>query len=300
MNTDQDVASDIQLFTKNGKKFQKLDERKFKHESELQHMIESNMYSILGIEYINSELRVNNFRIDTVGFDRDTKSFVIIEYKRDKSYSVVDQGTAYLNILKENQANFVLEYNKKFKCFLENKDFDWEQSKVIIIARTFNAHQKQAANKPDLRIELYEIRRYSKDTILLNTIHKVKKIIKKPHKKRPKKNQPNNTLEIKKMVKKIENNIMALNVDIQTRTKKFCTVFKLQRNFAWVEPWKNSIDITFSGSLHKINDPKKMIEDVSNIGHHGGGNLRIKITEESQIPHMINIIEQILKGMKVQ
>ena len=296
MNTDQDAALDAQLFTKSGNRFRKLDEIEFNKESELQNIIEGNMNNMLGIDYINSEVSVGGLRIDTVAFDRATNSFVIVEYKRGKSISVIDQGTAYLAVLKKNQADFVLEYNKKFKRFLESKDFDWEQSRVILIARTFNTHQKLAADKPDLRIELYEVRRYSGSTILLNPLHKVKKV-KGARKKYPTKKRQEKTANMEEIHQEIINCIAALNKDIQVRPKKWYTTFKLRRDFVWIVLWKNSIDVTFSTQTHKLKDPKKMIEDVTSIGHYGGGNLRIKIADASEIPYLMSIIEQILEEM---
>ena len=79
MDTDQDVTLDAQLFTKNGNKLRRLDEHKFKQESELQNIIESNMNDILGVDYISSEVSVGGLRIDTVAFDRTANSFVIVE-----------------------------------------------------------------------------------------------------------------------------------------------------------------------------------------------------------------------------
>jgi hypothetical protein len=40
-----------------------------------------------------------NLRIDTLAFDNESKAFVIIEYKKDRNFSVVDQGMAYLNLM---------------------------------------------------------------------------------------------------------------------------------------------------------------------------------------------------------
>ena len=37
------------------------------------------------------------------------KSFVIIEYKKGKRYSVIDQGYAYLNTLLAHKGDFVLK-----------------------------------------------------------------------------------------------------------------------------------------------------------------------------------------------
>ena len=49
---------------------------------------------ILGIVWagkVKSEFAIKNFRIDTLAFDSKSKSFVIIEYKKDKNFSIIDQ-----------------------------------------------------------------------------------------------------------------------------------------------------------------------------------------------------------------
>jgi len=35
-----------------------------------------------------------------------------MEYKKDRNFSVVDQGVAYLNLMLNNKADFILEYNE--------------------------------------------------------------------------------------------------------------------------------------------------------------------------------------------
>jgi hypothetical protein len=51
-------------------------------------------------------------RIDTLAFDNESKAFVIIEYKKDRNFSVVDQGIGYLNLMLNDKADFILEYNQ--------------------------------------------------------------------------------------------------------------------------------------------------------------------------------------------
>ena len=51
------------------------------NEKELQKYFENNLKEILGLEFIATEFVVGNFRLDTVAFDEEAKSFKIIEYK---------------------------------------------------------------------------------------------------------------------------------------------------------------------------------------------------------------------------
>ncbi len=56
-------------------------------EKDIQGMVEKNLDTIFGVEFVTSEFQLNELRVDTLGFDKESKSFVIIEYKRDKNIS---------------------------------------------------------------------------------------------------------------------------------------------------------------------------------------------------------------------
>ena len=81
----------------------------FKLEKEMQKLIEANLAEIMGLKFVDSEFTIKNKRIDTLAFNEEIKSFVIIEYKRDKNASVVDQGFAYLNLMLNNKSDFILD-----------------------------------------------------------------------------------------------------------------------------------------------------------------------------------------------
>src|SRR5690606_9578959 len=117
------------------------------------------------LEFIKSEFSLNNFRIDTLAFDKDASSFVIIEYKRDKNFSVIDQGYAYLSLMLNNKADFILEFNETQKNTLRRDDVDWSQSKVMFVSPSFTSYQREAINFKDLPIELWEIKRYNNKTV---------------------------------------------------------------------------------------------------------------------------------------
>jgi RecB family endonuclease NucS len=119
------------------KKLEYIKEKSFKLEREIQEMTEQNLKLIFGLDFVKSEFSLNNFRIDTLAFDYDSNSFVIIEYKRDKNFSVIDQGYAYLSLMLNNKADFILEYNEKQGKILKRADVDWSQSRVMFISPSF-------------------------------------------------------------------------------------------------------------------------------------------------------------------
>ena len=88
-------------------KLEYIKEKPFKLEKEIQDLTEHNLNTILGLDFVKSEFALNNFRIDTLAFDKEANAFVIIEYKRDKNFSVIDQGYAYLSLMLNNKADFI-------------------------------------------------------------------------------------------------------------------------------------------------------------------------------------------------
>lgn len=63
---------------------EKLKEITFKNEREIQTLTEQSLNEIFRLEFVKTEFSLNNLRIDTLAYDQETKSFIIIEYKRKK------------------------------------------------------------------------------------------------------------------------------------------------------------------------------------------------------------------------
>src|SRR3989338_9204353 len=158
------------LFKRKNSKLLPIKEKPFALEKELQILTEENLGEIFGLELISSEFALQSLRIDTLAFNLETKSFVIIEYKREQGFTVVDQGFTYLSLLLNNQAEFVLEYNMHMRTNLQKKDFDWSQTRIIFLSRSFTTYQQGAINFRDLPIELWEVKRYSNSSILYEQI----------------------------------------------------------------------------------------------------------------------------------
>jgi hypothetical protein len=134
-------------------------------EKDIQSLVERNLQAIFGFEFVTSEFELNGLRVDTLGFDKESNSFVIIEYKRDRNISVIDQGYAYLALLLNNKADFILVYNETGEGKrLKKNEVDWSQSRVIFISPSFTIYQRKAIEFKDLPIELWEVKQYSNNT----------------------------------------------------------------------------------------------------------------------------------------
>ena len=153
------------LYKHSQNKLQQIKREKIDLERDIQNLTENNLELVFGLQFVCSEFQLDILRIDTLAYDSETSSFVIIEYKRSRSFSVVDQGFAYLALMLNNQADFILEYNSKHKEKLTRDSVDWTQSRVVFIAGSFTTHQKRAINFQDLPIELWEVQKYENNLI---------------------------------------------------------------------------------------------------------------------------------------
>src|SRR5215212_11693515 len=102
----------MRIFNLRGTVLDEINREQFLLEREIQRITETNLKSLFGLQPVKSEFELKGLRIDTLAFDPESRGFTIIEYKRDRNFSVVDQGMAYLNLMLNNKADFILEYNE--------------------------------------------------------------------------------------------------------------------------------------------------------------------------------------------
>jgi len=112
----------------------------------VQNLIEHNLSTVFpNVEYLTSEYQIDNLRPDSIAFDNDRGSFVIVEYKNVKHKGVVDQGMSYYKLLQEKKENFVLLYHKiKGRVLDHENDVNWDETRVIFISPQFTEHQKKS------------------------------------------------------------------------------------------------------------------------------------------------------------
>jgi len=160
----------MKLFKVDKSQLIQVDRDPFKLEKHIQQLVEENLSTLFDLQFVVSEFKVGEFRIDTLAFDESSNSFVIIEYKKGSSYSVVDQGYSYLSTMMNNKADFILEYNEKKENPLRRNQIDWTSSRVIFIAPSFNSYQRNSVNFSDVPFELWEIRKFEGDLITLDRL----------------------------------------------------------------------------------------------------------------------------------
>lgn len=140
----------------------------FDEEKPMQELIQHNLDKMFGLEFLESEFKVDDgvYWLDTVAFDRKANTFVIIEYKKKPDTGVLDQAKAYLNYMKDRKDALTLKYNEVMGGQHNKTEFDWKATYAIIVAPEFSKYQIGSA-KDAKDLELYKIKRYDDGIIIM-------------------------------------------------------------------------------------------------------------------------------------
>lgn len=283
-------------------------EKPFKLEKEIQQLVENNLPELMGLEMVKSEFVIKGKRIDTLGYDMQSKAFVIIEYKRDKNASVVDQGFTYLSLMLENKADFVLSYNETLHKTIHSSAVDWSQTRVVFVSPSFTENQRLATNFKDIAIELWEIKRYENDLISINPIKKTKSAESiKPLTKQnsliqavtaeikvyTEEDHLNGSLEeVAELYEWYKNAILNLSDDIEIVPKKLYIAFKKNKNIADIVILKKGLKIFINLKKGQLDDPKGLMKDVSKTGHWGNGDYETIVNSTMNLEYLMSLIKQ--------
>ena len=305
----------IMALYKIDKKLTHIKDMPFKLEKDIQRLTEENLDALLSLDFIKSEFALNNFRIDTLAFDNESKAFVIIEYKRDKTFSVIDQGYAYLSLMLNNKADFILEYNESKSKSLKRNDVDWSQSKVIFISPSFTNYQREAINFKDLPIELWEIKRFENNTLSfeqiqkttakksIKTISKTDEIVEKVSKEIIVFSEQDHLqkveAEVQELYEQLKGRILGMDDGISIQPKKQTIGFNIHKNiFCDIVLLTSGLKIYLNLKRGDLQDSKNITRDVSDIGHWGNGSYEIKLSDNEDIDYILSLINQSLKKNK--
>jgi len=299
-----------------GQQLEQIKESPFKLEREIQQLTEKNLHTLLRLDFIRSEFSLNNFRIDTLAFDREAKSFVIVEYKRNKTFSVIDQGYAYLSLMLNNKADFILEFNESQNQSLKRNDVDWTQSRVIFISPFFTTYQREAINFKDLPIELWEVKKYENNTIAFEQVQKasakesiktisrsdetVESVSKEVKVFTEQDHLQKSDFETRELYEQLKDRLLNMDDNVSVQPKKQTVGFKIDNNFFCdIVLQGKGLKIYLNLKSGELQDQKNIARDVSNVGHWGNGSYEIKLTDLEDIDYISSLLKQSLRKNKL-
>jgi len=303
----------MQLFNlSSSKNLNYIKENPFKLEREIQQVFESNLFNLMGLILVKSEFTIKNKRIDTLAYDPQSKAFIIIEYKRNKNISVVDQGFTYLGLMLENKADFIIEYNETLKASLKRNEVDWSQTRVVFVSSSFTENQRSATNFKDIAIELWEIKRYENHLVSVNQIKKskssesikplassnkelqavteqIKVYIEEDHLR-------DKSDDIRELYEVYKEAILNLADDIEVEPKKVYIAFKKNKNIADISILNKGIKIFINLPKGALDDPKDLMRDVSKTGHFGNGDYEMLVKDDKNLEYLMSLVKQAING----
>lgn len=301
----------MNLYKLNKTQLSQLKEKPFKLEKEIQNLFEQNLTLLTGLEFVKSEFTIKGKRIDTLAYDIHSNAFIIIEYKRDKNISVVDQGFTYLGLMLENKADFVLTYNETLNKNLHSSKVDWSQTRVVFVSPSFTENQRLATNFKDIAIELWEIKRFENDIISINPIKKTRSAesIKPLTQKDSKIKSVTDEIkvyseedhlkgasdEIKELYETYKNAILNLFDEVEIVPKKLYIAFKKDKNISDIVVLKKGLKIFINLKKGQLDDPKGLTKDISEIGHWGNGDYEVIVSDTSNLEYIMSLIKQVNK-----
>lgn len=299
------------------KKLDPISQKKFDLERDIQKLTESNLLTIFGLIFVSGSLnnefvvraQEQDFYIDTLAFDDEQKSFVLVEYKKDRSFSVIDQGFAYLSAMVNHKADFVLELNEKLGKNFKKNDINWEGSKIIFISPEFTNYQRNAINFKNIPIFLYEVILYTNDIIEYNpiksyqTAESIESLSKDKTIQRVSKEVKNYTFqdhlqkvdeETKDLLLKMYDELLKIGPGIKENVTKYYVAFRFcGTNYTFFKYVNKQIYFYFRSNKAlktslKVKKRPLSAWDTTPLWE-------VIIKDETQVPEVINIAKQVYK-----
>lgn len=303
----------MKLYTITNAKLKSISPDNFKLEKEIQTLIENNLEELFNLQFVKSELPIKNFRVDTLGFDKQNKSFVVIEYKKDKNYSVIDQGYTYMSLMLNNKSDFILEYNENCGGQLKREDVDWSQSKVIFVSPHFTEYQKHSINFRDVPFEMWEIKRYENNILgliqhkstsevsistisddtssVVNQVSKQIKVYSEEYHLYEKSKKPEWVIEQYKMLRE---KIVNLG-EVEIKTFGTFISFRRTRTFTDIVIHQKGLYVIINMKDGTLKDPNEITKSYDGKGHWGSGDIYLLVDSKTDLDYVMFLINQSYK-----
>jgi len=294
--------SDFKLFSQNGSALTELASSSAPLGKALQTTFEQNLETLLGVRFLDSEyVTSNGGRIDTLGID-ENRYPVIIEYKRERSENVINQGLFYLDWLMDHRGDFELLVRDKFGKKTADV-IEWSAPRLICIAADFTKYDEHAIKQMSRNIELIRYRRFGNDLLLLDLLTTVSakpipvadaKTGKQQKHKTAAEYLADASGELANLYSDLAAFILGLGDDVVQKELQFYFAFKRIKNFACVEvkPQIDVVRVYLKIDPTSIELEEGFTRDVRNVGHYGTGDLEVNILGREELDRAKPLIVQ--------
>ena len=293
-----DINNNLQLRT--------VQKTNFPLEKDLQTLIENNLITVFNCRFIASEFStgaIHAGRIDTLALSEDNNP-VIIEYKKVESSELITQSLFYLHWIQDHKGDFEIAAQKVLG---NNIEIDWSDIRVICIAPNYKKYDLHAVQVMGANIELWRYQLFSNQSLYLeevfhnttsNTPVTLNQTAKNPvmvaaGKKAAitrnigqytiESHLQNKSKEVIELMEALQDMIMGLDDSIEEIPKKYYIAYKSTQNILTVEVRLRNLKIYLKLKPEDIPVNTPNYRDVSNIGHHGIGDVEFTITNLNEL-----------------
>lgn len=115
----------------------------------------------------------NNGRIDILGYNPETKKFIIFELKKDYDKNITDQSADYRDYVQDNFSDVYLHSTQKYEIALPKfTEINQDKVEIILIAKKFSSTQIDRVKKiKDNNITLIRYFWFENDLIFIDYIN---------------------------------------------------------------------------------------------------------------------------------
>ena len=158
----------IHLYEKAGDDLEAIEETSVGKEALLRKLIENNLGQLFGLEVVKREFKLSKkSKIDTLAFDEKKKRFVIIEYKKQRTPLVIDQGVRYLREAKNKPEKLLQELFERLQMSYRRREIS--ETKLMVFAPKYDQHQLERQVLEDEKIELWYAKCYQSGHFTLSS-----------------------------------------------------------------------------------------------------------------------------------
>lgn len=285
--------TDLKLFQTSAGSMSELESSSAPLEKGLQTQFEKNLETLLGVRFLASEyVTSHGGRMDTLGIDENGYP-VIIEYKRDRSENVINQGLFYLDWLMDHRGDFELLVRDRYGKGAADQ-IEWSAPRLICIAADFTKYDEHAVKQMGRNIELVRYRKFGEDLLLLELLTAVSASAStKPAipGTKPSGNGSSSYKTISDYINDMSPQLAELFDDVETfllqrgddvtkKVTRFYIAYRRIKNFACVEvrPTLNQIKMFLKIDPDTVELKDGFARDVRKIGHFGTGDLELTIS----------------------
>jgi len=283
--------SDIKLFQTKAGALHELESSAAPLERGLRTLFENNLETFLGVRFLASEyITTNGGRMDTLGIDENSYP-VIIEYKRDRSENVINQGLFYLDWLMDHRGDFEILVRDNFGKEAATQ-IEWSAPRLICIASDFTKYDTHAVKQMSRNIELIRYRKFGDDLLLLELLTAVSTTpaptpVVDPHPGVTKATKYKTVTEmmsdasedLSNLYADVEAFMLGLGDDVTKKTLQNYFAFRRIKNFACVEvkTWLQAVRLYLKIDPDTVQLEEGFTRDVRKVGHFGTGDLDVTL-----------------------